>query len=128
MEYISLVVIIALIEYLYFQGMVGKARGEYQIKAPAITGDQNFERIFRVQQNTLEQLIVFIPAIYIAGIYTHALTAAGIGSLFIIGRPIYFKSYIQDPSTREMGMLIGYVPTVILVLMALVGSFMEIIS
>ncbi|NNE37843.1 MAG: MAPEG family protein, partial [Gammaproteobacteria bacterium] len=78
-------------------------------------------------QNTLEQLIVFIPAIYLAGIYTHSFTAAGIGSLFLIGRPVYYKSYISDPSTRGLGMLVGYVPTVLLLLMALVGVILTII-
>ncbi len=128
MEYISLVVIIALIEYLFFQGVVGKARGDYQIKAPAITGDQNFERKFRVQQNTLEQLIVFIPAIYLAGIYANEIAAALLGSLFLIGRPIYYRGYVNNPSRRGTGMLIGYIPTVLLLLMALVGSIIKIVS
>ncbi len=128
MEYISLVVIMALIEYLFFQGMAGKARGQYQIKAPAIIGNENFERTLRVQQNTLEQLIIFIPVIYLAGFYANEIAAALLGSLFLIGRPLYYKAYINDPSKRGPGMLIGYIPTVLLVLMALVGVILKIFS
>jgi glutathione S-transferase len=128
MEYISLVVIIALIEYLFFQGMAGKARGQYQIKAPAIIGNENFERSLRVQQNTLEQLIIFIPVIYLAGFYANEIAAALLGSLFLIGRPLYYKSYINDPSKRGPGMLIGYIPTVLLALMALVGVILRLFS
>lgn len=128
MEYISLVVIIALIEYLFFQGMAGKARGQYQIKAPAIIGNENFERSLRVQQNTLEQLIIFIPVIYLAGFYANEIAAALLGSMFLIGRPLYYKSYINDPSKRGPGMLIGYIPTVLLALMALVGVILRLFS
>ena len=64
MEYATLIVLLALLQYTWFTMRVGMARGKYNIKAPACDGDETWERLFRVQQNTLEQLIVFIPACY----------------------------------------------------------------
>ena len=63
MDYVALVILLAVMQYFFFLSMVGKARGEYSIKAPATTGHDMFERIYRVQQNTLEQLVIFIPSI-----------------------------------------------------------------
>ena len=127
MHYVSLVIILALLEYFFFVAMVGAARGKYSINAPATTGDPNFERIFRVQQNTLEQLVIFIPAIYLFGLYVHATAAAAIGLLFLIGRAIYYKAYITDPVTRTIGMVCGVGSYAILSLGALIGIILEII-
>ena len=127
MHYVSLVIILALLEYFFFVVMVGAARGKYSINAPATTGDPNFERIFRVQQNTLEQLVIFIPAIYLFGLYVHAMAAAAIGLLFLIGRAIYYKAYIADPSTRTIGMVCGVASYAILSLGALIGIILELI-
>ena len=65
---LALVTVLALIEYMILGVMVGQARGRYKIEAPATTGDPMFERYFRVHQNTLESLIVFLPALWICGI------------------------------------------------------------
>ncbi len=127
MHYVSLVIVLALLEYFLFVAMVGAARGKYSINAPAITGDPNFERIFRVQQNTLEQLVIFIPAIYLFGLYVHATAATAIGLLFLIGRAIYYKAYITDPATRTIGMVCGVASYAILSLGALIGIILEII-
>ena len=121
MEYIAIVVLLSLIEYIFFMAMVGKARTEYSISAPAIIGNEMFERVFRVQQNTLEQLVIFIPAIYLCGYYLHAVAAAMIGFFFIIGRAIYYKGYTADPAKRGAGMLISFFTNVILILGGLTG-------
>ena len=84
MEYVTLVVIIALFEYVFFTMRTGKARMDSGLKAPAVTGDEMFERFFRVQQNTLEQIVVFIPSIYICATYLNEPVAAVIGLLFIV--------------------------------------------
>lgn len=127
MEYVALVSILALMQYFFFVAMVGKARGTYSVKAPATTGNEMFERVFRVQQNTLEQLIIFLPSIYLFGLYVHALAAAGIGVFFLLGRAIYYKSYITDPSTRTVGMVLGVFSYVVLTLGALIGVVSELV-
>ncbi len=121
MEVVVIIIILALFEYQYFGLKVGLARGKYEINAPANSGHPVFDRYYRVHQNTLEQLIVFIPAITIYGYYGNPTYAAGLGVLFLIGRIIYFVSYIADPSKRGTGFIIGFLPTTIMVIAGLVS-------
>ena len=121
MEYVVLVIILAILEYLFFTARTGKARGDAGLQPPAVVGDQTFERYFRVQQNTMEQLIIFLPSIYFFGLYVHALTAAGIGVVFIIARAMYFKAYTSDPSSRLPGMIVTMLCNGILLLGSLIG-------
>ncbi len=64
MPYATLIVLLALLQYVYFIVLVGQARGKYAVKAPATDGDERFVSTFRVQQNTMEQLIIFIPSVF----------------------------------------------------------------
>lgn len=128
MEYVTLVVIIALFEYVFFTMRTGKARADSGLKAPAVTGNEIFERYFRIQQNTIEQIVVFIPSIYICGIYLHELAAAGIGLLFIIGRALYFRAYAAAPEQRGPGMIITVLSNVLLLLGGLAGVVLELIG
>ncbi len=121
MDYVALVIVLAIMQYFFFVAMVGKARGKYSISAPATIGNEMFERIYRVQQNTLEQLIIFIPTLYMFALYVHALTAAGIGVFFLIGRMVYYRSYIADPATRGPGMMIGFFAYLVLMIGSLIG-------
>ncbi len=122
MELISIVIFIALIEYLVFGGFVGKARATYDIPAPAITGNEVFERYFRVHQNTLESLIVFVPSIIGFATYVHVEVAALLGVLFIIGRVLYFRGYVKDPKSRAVGSMIGGLSLMVLLLGGLIGA------
>jgi len=122
MELVTVVIALALIEYSVFLMLVGKARGKYNITAPAISGDPVFERYYRVQQNTLEVLIVFIPGILIFAQYVRADVAAGLGLIFIIGRFLYFKGYIADPKSRSLGFALSFLPTLILIIGGLIGA------
>ena len=125
MELVALIVLLALLEYVFIVGMVGAARGKYGITAPATTGHPEFERLFRIQQNTLEQLVVFIPAVMLFGWYLHALSAAVLGLGFIIGRAMYYSSYRKDAEKRGPGMLISFFINVILILGALAGIILD---
>jgi glutathione S-transferase len=118
---VSLTVVLALLEYAILGLLVGQARGKYNVPAPATTGDPIFERYFRVHQNTMEQLVVFVPAIFIFAIYVHALVAAVFGLLFVVARPIYAMGYIKDPAKRATGAAITFIVNGLLVLGSLVG-------
>ncbi|MFB3064014.1 MAG: MAPEG family protein, partial [Gammaproteobacteria bacterium] len=83
MDIVAIVSALILIEYWVISFLVGVAREKTGVKAPAMQGAPEFERISRVQQNTLEQLIVLLPAMWLFAFYVHAMIAAGLGVLFI---------------------------------------------
>jgi len=128
MAYVTLIAMLALVEYLYFGVAVGRARGRHDVQAPAVSGDENFERFHRAHQNTLEQLVVFIPAIYAAGYYAHELYAVALGVLFLIARAHYFRSYIADPASRGLGMIGSMIASVGLIAGAMVGAMNEVLA
>lgn len=125
MAYVDIVTALALLQFLVFGFKVAKARGRYGIGAPAISGNDIFERYFRVQQNTLEQLIVFLPALYVFSHYYNPLIAAALGVVYLIGREIYAFTYVKDPKKRELGYLLTVLPVAILILGGLLGAIRQ---
>jgi glutathione S-transferase len=121
MHVVAFMVMLALLEYLIITFMVGSARVRYKVPAPATTGDPIFERYFRVQQNTLEQLVIFIPAIFIFATYVHMIAAAALGFLFVVARAVYAMGYVRDPEKRAGGAAATFVVNLILVAGALIG-------
>ena len=126
MALVAIVIAIALIQFIYFSMLVGMARGKYGVDAPATSGDPTFECYHRVQQNTLEQLVVFLPAIMMFGMYIRADIAAGIGAVYIIGRFIYLKAYVADPKKRTVGFMLTFLPNIVLVFGGLYGAVMRV--
>jgi len=118
---LALVTVLALIEYMVLGVMVGQARGRYKIEAPATTGDPMFERYFRVHQNTLESLIVFLPALWICGITLSGRGAALIGLVYIVGRVVYVRGYLADPKGRAAGAMMTFAASGLLIIGSLVG-------
>jgi uncharacterized MAPEG superfamily protein len=123
-EYLTIVTGVALLQTFVFAIQVGSARVKYGIDAPAITGAPEFERTFRVHQNTLEQLVILIPSMWMFAQFWRPDIAAGLGLVFVIGRQIYRSAYIKDPSSRSMGFSIGAMATVILLLGGIIGAVM----
>jgi len=121
-DLVALVALLALVEYMAFGVLVGRARSRYGVAAPAITGHPIFERTMRVQQNTLEQLVVFIPALFAFGHYLSARLAAGLGVVFLIGRIVYLRGYVEAPEKREAGARLSALPIGVLVIGALFGA------
>ena len=128
MVYVTIIVMLALVQFMYFGIEVGRARGRHGVSAPAVTGNEVFERFHRAHQNTLEQLIVFIPAIFACGYYTNELLAAACGVGFLIGRAWYFRSYTAAPDTRGKGMIVTMLASVILIIAAIVGAMQTILA
>src|ERR1700755_681457 len=114
MPYVHIVIGLALAQFLYFAIEVGRARERYKVQAPATTGNELFERYFRVQMNTLELLIIFIPSILMFGIYLSPFIAAGLGVIYLVGRMVYISSYVKDPKSRSMGYGLSMLPTLVL--------------
>ena len=119
--YPALITLLALLVYVWnFMG-AGQARGKHKILAPATTGHPEFERKLRIQQNMLEQLIVFLPSLWIFCLTWPPLIGAALGLIFVIGRVIYSVAYAADPAKRSLGFGLSILPTLILLLGALAG-------
>ncbi len=126
MEHAALIILLALIQYTLFSIRVGSARGKFSIQAPRTTGDETWERLYRVQQNTLEQLIVFIPALWFFSMYTSARWALVPGLVFLVGRQLYSIQYVRDPKTRATGMALTFLANGVLVAGGLIGVLLNI--
>lgn len=122
MAWVSAVALLAVFEYMVFGGMVGYARGKFKVEAPATTGHEIFDRYFRVQQNTLEQLVIFLPALFVFANYTHTLTAAIVGGVFILGRALYAIGYIRAPGSRGFGFLLTFLANIVLLFGGIYGA------
>lgn len=122
MALVELITVLALLQFIYFGILVGRARGRFGIKAPAMTGNEIFERYVRVQMNTLEQLVVFLPAIWIASVYVAAYWLALLGAVYLVGRFVYLRAYVAEPSKRSLGFSLTSVPMLLLLLIDLIGS------
>lgn len=128
MNWVALIVLLALIEYIVFGGLVGRARGKYAVVAPAVTGHPLFERFFRVHQNSLEQLIVFVPAVWLCGLYMSARWAAIVGAIFLVARIVYAVGYMAAPERREVGAVLSFITESVLVIGALIGVIRSIVA
>jgi glutathione S-transferase len=122
MPYVQIVTALAVLQFVVFGFRVGAARERYGVKAPAIIGNETFERLFRIQMNTLEQLIVFLPGLYLFARYFSPYVAAALGVVYLLGRELYAFTYVRDPSKRSVGYGVTFLPIVILVLGGLIGA------
>ena len=121
MTYVALVTLLILIQYFFFTMQAGLARGKDKVVAPATTGDELYERKLRVQINTLEQLMITLPAMWVCAHYFRADIAAMRGLAFLIGRFLYSYLYIKSPKSRAPGFVIGFFANIILVGCGLYG-------
>lgn len=121
-SWVNLVILLALVEYFVFSALVARARAKYGVKAPAMSGHDVFERYFRVHYNTLELLIMFVPALWIAASYWNPVWISIVGAVYLVGRVIYLEGYVRDPKARSIGFGLSIFPIGILVLAAFAGA------
>jgi glutathione S-transferase len=122
MPYVHIVLALALVEFFLFCIAVARARDTYDVPAPATTGHEVFERYFRVQMNTLEQLIIFVPSLLLFARYVSPWLAALLGLAFIIGRAVYFRGYVRAARERHFGFMMSVIPNVTLLAGGLLGA------
>lgn len=120
---VAIVTVLAVLVYLWTGFKVGQMRGKHDIKAPAMTGNFEFECANRVQMNTLEQLAVFLPLLWLSWMYfsPFPLVVGALGLVWVVGRIVYALGYMADPSKRSTGFLIGFVATVALLITTIWG-------
>ena len=102
-HFTALVTCLAILFYFLTGAQVAKARVTFGIKAPAISGNPDFERVFRVQMNTLEWLPIFLPALWLFAIYISDVIAAALGLVWILGRILYMTGYAKAANKRGLG-------------------------
>jgi hypothetical protein len=122
MEFVAIVAVLALLQYVWFAVLVGQARGKFGVNGPAVTGHPVFERYFRVQMNTLELLIALLPGLWLFAHYVSPTWAAVLGAIYLAGRFVYLQSYVADPARRGAGFGLSMFPILGLLLGALVGA------
>lgn len=121
MNYAIPLILIALLQYLFFVFKTGFARNKYGVNAPKTAGNEVWERIYRVQQNTMEQLVLFIPGMLIFAEYVSQTWVAIPGVLYLVGRQLYLHLYVKDPKSRGPGAILTIFTNVALVLGGLIG-------
>lgn len=121
LPWVALVTVGALILYMFVTTKVGSARAKYGVPAPTMTGPADFERVVRVHYNTLEQLVVFLPALWLFGHFVSDRYAAALGLVWIIGRVLFAWGYYQAADKRSLGFGIAIIATMILVIGSLIG-------
>ena len=124
MSWVVIVAVLALLQFAAFGALVGRARGQYGVNAPATTGHPIFERYYRVQYNTLEQIVVFIPALFLSAAYGFGddWMSAALGGVYLVGRQVYLHSYVREPRSRGLGFVMTVLPGAILLLNAASGA------
>ena len=120
MDWVIIVTVLALLQYSWFGIEVGTMRGKNGVKAPATSGSVEFDRKYRVHYNTMEQLVMFLPLMWIFAHSVNAVWAAGFGVVFIIGRFLYRAEYLKDPASRSPGFAMTFLPSAVLAIWLLV--------
>jgi len=121
MEFATLVILLALLQYVFFTARVGMSRKKYGVSAPACDGDETWKRLFRVQQNTMEQLIVFVPSTIAFAYFLSDTWVLAVGALFVIGRFVFSAAYLKDPAGRGPGMFMTLGANIVMLLGGLTG-------
>ncbi len=125
---LTLITLLTVFLMLWTGARVAMGRAKYGIKAPATTGNPDFERIFRVQMNTLENVAMFLPSLWLFGLYVSGLWAAVAGVVWLFGRVWYVLGYSAEASKRGPGFGIGSLALVILAVGALIGVVMQLVQ
>jgi uncharacterized membrane protein YecN with MAPEG domain len=118
-SWVAIVTIVALLVYAWMIARIGRVRAKTGIHAPTMTGDPILERHIRVQANTLEWLVIFLPSLWLFAVYWSDMVAAILGAIWIVGRIVYALGYVADPGKREAGFIIQALAAAILLFGAL---------
>ena len=127
MAWTVLISVLAILQFFFFATQVSRARRRYGVPAPASSGNELFERYFRVHMNTLELLVMFIPSLWFASLYLRPFWPAMVGVVYLIGRFVYFRGYVAAPARRGPGFALSILPILLLALIGLVGSILRLV-
>jgi len=124
----AIVVLLTILLQFGTMWAVGHARGKYGIKAPAISGHPAFERAWRVQMNTLESTLVFLPTLWLTVQYGFALWGNLLGLAWIVGRVWYAVAYLQDAAKRSSGYMVSSAAWIVMLVLGVIGLVRAIVA
>ena len=127
MDWIVVITVLATLQFVWFGIQVGSMRAKHEVKAPAMSGPPAFERMFRIHYNTMEQLVVFLPALWLYAHMVNPIWGAGIGAVYLVGRFIYRAAYLKDPSGRSLGFALSSLPAMVMLVWVLVVAVRNLI-
>jgi uncharacterized membrane protein YecN with MAPEG domain len=127
MDMIAIVTVLALLQFVWFGIQVGSMRARHEVNAPAMSGTPEFERMFRVHYNTMEQLIVFLPALWLYAHMVNPMWGTGLGVVYLIGRFVYRAAYLKDPASRSTGFSLTFLPVAVMLVWVLVVAVMKLL-
>jgi hypothetical protein len=125
---VAITTVLVLCFYIWTLVSVGRARAKHGVQAPTMTGPVEFESVVRVQANTLEGMVVFLPAMWLFAAYVNSVVAALIGLVWIAGRYLYMRGYIKDPKARSTGFMIQGGATIVALLGGLIGAVISLFT
>jgi glutathione S-transferase len=127
-KYTAIVTILSVLLYLYIDTRVSAARRKFGVKLPAVSGNPDFERVFRAHMNTLEWMPIYLPLLWLSAIYLNDLAAAAVGIVWIIGRAMYSAGYAEAVEKRSRGFFVQAVACLLLLIGAIAGVAMRFVS
>jgi len=125
MEAVAIVTVLVLAQFFYFGIQAASARGSAGLKAPDMCGEENCDRKFRIHQNTMEQLVVVIPAMWLFAYFVNPLWAAGAGLVYLLGRFVYSAAYTKAPDSRGVGFMMSFLPAAVMLIWVLIKMVMS---
>ena len=125
LHYTAIVTLLAVAFYFFISTRVAAARARFNVKLPATTGDPGFERVYRVQMNTLEWMPIFLPLLWLSAIYFSDIASALVGVLWLVGRILYFRGYSVAVEKRLPGFLIQAMACIFLFIGAVTGLLID---
>jgi len=127
MDWVIIVTVLALLQYALFGVQVGGMRAKHGIKAPTMSGAPEFERMFRIHYNTMEQLVMLLPVMWLFAHLVNPIWAAGFGTVYLVARFIYRSSYLKDPTSRSLGFALTFLPSAVMAIWVLVVAVTNLI-
>ena len=124
-HYTAIVTLLAVALYFFFATRVAAARGTFNVRHPATTGNADFERIFRAHVNTLEWMPTFLIPLWLCALYLSDIGAAVLGLVWIVGRVVYFIGYKRAVEKRLPGFFIQGTACLLLFIGAAAGIVMR---
>jgi glutathione S-transferase len=116
----AVTVLTAMVLY-YTMFIVGRTRKTHNIWPPAMTGHPDVDRALRVQGNSVEQVVIFLPLLWVATLYFHGWIPAALGLVWCLGRVLYAVGYMKEANKRGPGFAIASLATLALLILSIWG-------